>query len=231
MTWQPLFETVLEVDESGIAEDQRGNEVVGDNDVTLLGRLNRVALALGSVVSLGHTPEGADVGYDIPLHCVIHPHTGCHFRSAKLVVDLTATPGTVVRDMAPREVRGENPVEMTTTVGVGLTFDIIPSAIEGELKRERSTRRTVHHPLILSSGRGFARALWDFRSGRDADLHPERELRLVVTAPEGVAVLARFNLRAQVTLGWGERLIPLLRRKSEINETYRLVTVTAGANQ
>ena len=229
--WQPLFETALEVDESGVVADRHGIAIVGDRDVSLLGRLNRVALALGPVTPLGYAPNKTDVGYDISLRCVFHPHSGCHFRSAKLVVDLGATPGAVVQDMVPREVRGESPVELTTTVGTGLSFDIIPSVAEGQLKRERSARQTVYHPLILSSGRGFTRALWDFRSAQDADLHPERELRLLVTAPRGVAVLARFNLRGHVTLDSGGRPLPFLRKKSEINETYRLVTETAGANR
>jgi hypothetical protein len=225
--WQPLFETALEVDEE--AAMQRGNEVVGDRDVSLLGRVNRIALSLGQVVPLGPTPDATEVGYDIPLHCVVHPHSGCSFRSAKLVVDLTATPRAVVRDMAPREVRGESPVELTTTVGTGLTLEVVPSVLKGEVKREHSAKQTVHHPIILSSGRGFSRALWDFRSVNDTDLQPERELRLLVTAPPQVRIVARFNLRAQVTLGRAGRLIPLARRKSEIDQTYLLADWTQGA--
>lgn len=225
--WQPLFETALEADDD--AETQRGNEIVGDQDLSLIGRVNRIALSLGQVVPLGPTLDGTEVGYDIPLQCVIHPDSGCSFRSAKLVVDLTATPRAVIRDMAPREVRGESPVELTTTVGSGFTLEVVPSVLKGEIKRERSAKQTVHHPVILSSGRGFSRALWDFRSVNDTDLQTERELRLLVSAPPRVQIVARFNLRAQVMLGRAGRLIPLARRKSEIDQTYFLADSVQGA--
>ncbi|CRK56813.1 hypothetical protein [Alloactinosynnema sp. L-07] len=219
MDWHPLFEAALEIDER---DRDRGLEVVGDRDLAVMGRGNRIALALGPVVALGPSPDGALVGYDISLLCVLHPHAGCHFRSAKLVVDLTTTPGATVHDMSPREVRGASPVETTTKVGGGFTFDIVPTLLSGEVQREQTLRQTVHEPIVLTSGRGFSRAMWDFRATQDADLRPDRELRLLVTTPPGVPVLARFNLRAQVALGLSGGLLTLLRRTSEIEQTYRL---------
>jgi hypothetical protein len=85
---------------------QRGNEIVGDQDLSLLGKVNPIALSLGHVVLLGPTCDHTEAGYDILLQCVIHPHSGCSFRFARLVVDLSATSHAIVRDMAPREVHG-----------------------------------------------------------------------------------------------------------------------------
>lgn len=226
--WHPLFDAVLDVDESA---GERNTEIVGDQDVRLLGKDNRIALSLGDVVSLGPTSRPGMLGYDTVLRCVIHPHPGCHFRSAKLVVDLTATPNAVVLDMAPREVRGTSPVEVTTRIGTGLSLEMVPSVVAGEVQRERSTRQTVHQPVVLTSGRGMACALWDFRSAQDADLQPDRELRLVVAAPAGTSLAARFNLRAEIALGASGRVVRFMRRKTEIDRTYRLIDVTTLAER
>jgi hypothetical protein len=99
----------------------------------------------------------------------------------------------MVRDMSPREVRGASPVEITRKGGGGFNFDVVPSVVGGEVHRERTHRQTTHQPIVLTSGRGFGKAMWDFRAEQDADLSPDRELRLLVEAPPGVPVLARFN--------------------------------------
>ncbi|HEX5402074.1 MAG TPA: hypothetical protein VFX16_07215 [Pseudonocardiaceae bacterium] len=218
--WQLLFEAELDVDDDG---GMRGSTIVADEEVLVRGRPNRIALALGDPIALGPTPESDAVGWDIPLRCVIHPEADCHFQSAKLVVDLRATPGAIVRDMAPREVRGEHPVEITTTIGANLSFQI-GTVATGELKRDRETKETTHYPVVLTSGRGFDRAVWDFRSTKDADLHPDRELRLLATVPPGAALVARFNFRSQVAVAGG-RVLPMLRRKNEVDRTYQLVGV------
>ncbi|AVV41800.1 MULTISPECIES: hypothetical protein [Streptomyces] len=222
-TFQPLFDTALEIDDAGLLALQRGGEtVIDDRDLALFQHRNRIALAHGPVSPLGALPDdlGAD-HFDIPLLCVVHPSQGCHFRSTRLIVDLKATPGALVRDMAPRDVRGESPVELTTTVSTGMTFEVIAGA-GGEARRERTATRTVYHPQILASGRGFARAFWDFRSTPGEHLHSERELRLLVSAPPGAQLLVRFNLLAQVALEGSGRIIPLLRKRHEIDQTHRL---------
>lgn len=226
--WRLLFDAVLDVDES---VDERNTVIVGDQDVRLLGKDNRIALSLGEIVPLGPASRPGLLGYDVALRCVIHPHPGCHFQSAKLVVDLTATPGAMVLDMAPREVRGTSPVEVTTRIGVGMSLEVVPSVLTGELQRERSTRQTVHQPVVLTSGRGMARAMWDFRSVQDADLQPDRELRLLVAAPVGTTLAARFNLRADVVLGKAGRVVRFMRRKSEIDQAYRLVDLAVLAGK
>lgn len=222
--FQLLFDTALEIDKDRLHEELRGGGVIiDDRDLSLLQHQNRVALALGPVTHLGHRPGEISVScYDVPLLCVLHAGAGCHFRSAKLVVDLSATTGALVRDMAPRDVSGDNPVEVTTTVTAGLTFDVVPSVAGAEVKRERSTTRKLYHPRILTSGKGFARAFWDFRSIPGEPLQSDRELRLLVSMPLGGPLLARFNLLAQVSLDGAARIVPLLRRRAEIDQAYRL---------
>ena len=221
--FQLLFDTPLEIDEDRLREGLRGGEVIiGDRDLSLLQHQNRVALALGPVTHLGRYLDEAGLScYDIQLLCVLHPGVGCHFRYARLVVDLGNT-GALVRDMAPRDVRGDNPVEVITTVSAGLTFEIVPSVAGAGVKREQSTTRKLYYPRILASGKGFARAFWDFRSIPGEHLHSDRELRLLASAPAGAELWVRFNLLAQVALDRTGSVIPLLRKRAEIGETYRL---------
>jgi hypothetical protein len=219
-----LFEAALETDEERLSEVRRGGGIiVADRDLPLLQYQNRIALAIGEVRHVGHIDCNVDC-YDIPLQCVLHPAAGCRFREAKLVVDLGATPGALVRDMTPRDVRGDHPVEITTTVSAGLTFEILPTAAGMDLKRERSVSRKVYEPEILASGRGFTRAVWDFRSVPGEDLHSEREVRLLASTPAGGKLLARFNLRARVALDGARAVVPLLRKRAELGETYDLLS-------
>jgi hypothetical protein len=221
-----LFETALEIDQERLSEARRGGgRIVADQDLPLLQRQNRVALAVGEVQPKGQVPGDAKlICYEVPLRCVLHPAAGCHFREAKLVVDLTATTGARVRDMAPRDVRGDHPVEITTTVSAGLSFEIIPAVVPGvELKRDRSVSRKVYQPEILASGRGFERAVWTFRSIPGEYLHSEREVRLLASTPAGGGLHARFNLRAQVALDGVRAVVPLFRKRAEVDQTYDLL--------
>ena len=133
----------------------------------------------------------------------------------------------LVRDMTPREVKGDEPVEVTTTVSAHLTFDIVPHLLSADAGREQSTTRKVHHPLITTSGKGFHKAVWIFTATKDNYLQADRELRLLVSAPPGAPVSAKFNLRAQVAADGLAGLIPLLRRRGEIDKPYPLVEVVS----
>lgn len=225
-TYRALFDSELEIDEADLkAMVRRGEVVVEDHDVALLRHRNRVALALGPVERVTDTPAAElDPGFarwDMSLLCVLHPSPGCAFRRARLTVDLRPTVSAVVRDMSPREVQGDQPLEITTTVEAGLKFAVIPSVLEVDTRRERASTRSVHEPTVVTSGRGFSRAFWDFRSS-GGRLQPDREMRLLVDAPAGAPLLARFNLTATVTVDGAAQLIPLLRRRAEIDQTYRL---------
>jgi len=221
-----LFETALEIDQERLSEARRGGGViVADQDLPLLQRQNRVALAVGEVQPGTQVPGDARlICYEVPLRCVLHPAAGCHFREAKLVVDLRATPGARVRDMTPRDVRGDHPVEITTTVSAGLSFEIMPAVPGVELKRDRSVSRKVYQPEILASGRGFERAVWTFRSIPGEYLHSEREVRLLVSTPAVGELQAEFNLRAQVALDGARAVVPLLRKRAEVRYTYNLLS-------
>ena len=222
---EPLFVVPFDVDEQGLESLRDSEAIVGDTLIPVLLRQNRLALSKGKTL-LVPTPPGADPGlayYDATLSCVVHAHPECQFRWARLVVDLSSTPGARIRDMVPREVRGDRPVELKTTISLGLKFETIAKVIGGEVRPEVSTSRTAYFPEIISSGVNLASGYWDFLSGASEHLHADRELRLLISAPTGALLSARFRLNAKVALRGLPGLIPIFVRTGGIDEAYRLI--------
>ncbi|MFD7026464.1 hypothetical protein ACFWAR_00270 [Streptomyces sp. NPDC059917] len=190
---------LLDLVEPEVAEHEpdRQLEPLDESTITLLRRETRIGLARGPVRRVEAAPPGRS-GYDVPLICVIQTHPESDVRWSRLVVDLSASQGAVVADMAPGLVEGEHPVEIETTLGAGLTFQMASSLIGAELAPQITRRRTVYCPRITSSGIGFTTAYWDFRASDQAFLHVNEELRLLVDAPAGVPVDAKVTMRVRV---------------------------------
>lgn len=218
-----LIDAPLELDEDDLAAERgpgQASAIIGDQDLRLLLRDNRLALAMHS--SIGIPVDDVTVGHDITLTCVAHAHPKCRFEWCRLVVDLSPTPSARIADMSPREVIDDRPVQLTTTVGLGLKFDILADVLGAEIKPEYAKSRTVYFPQILSSGPGFTRGYWDFLAQSDQYLHANRELRLLVHAPRETPVESRFQLRARVKLAGLPGHIPLVAREGGIATTHRL---------
>ncbi|MEW1838201.1 hypothetical protein AB0392_09605 [Nonomuraea angiospora] len=124
------------------------------------------------------------------------------------MVDLTPTPRARISDMVPREVVDDRPVELTTTIGVGLKFHGVPNVLSADLTPQYSHKRTVYY--------------WDFLALDKGYLHADRDLRLLVAAPAGEPVTARFQLRAKVRMAGVAGLLPLLARSGSIDGEHRL---------
>jgi hypothetical protein len=188
-------EAVLELDEDGLTAErgtESGARIIGDRDIPLLLRENRIALARGAATRVEEAGEEEAkegdppaVVYDVPLTCVVHAHPRCRFEWSRLMVDLNPTPGALIRDMAPREVMDDHPVELITKVGVGLKFEVAANVLGAQISPEYSSSRTVYFPRIVSSGANFSRGYWDFLALGNRYLHANRELRLLVAAPPG----------------------------------------------
>ena len=116
----------------------------------------------------------------------------------------------------------DEPVEIKTSIGVGLKFETIVKSLSLEAKPEYTTSRTVYYPEIVSSGVNFPQGYWDFLAKARGYLHANRELHLLVSAPRESRISARFRLRAKVALSGIAVLIPLMARTKEIDETYLL---------
>jgi hypothetical protein len=221
---QTFIDTEFDLDEDSLVaeRDQTAPDIIGDQDIRVLLRENRIALASGSVTTVP-TPDGEPALYDLPLSCVVHAHPRCTIEWSRLLVDLSPTDGARISDMSPREVSDTNPVELTTTVGVGLKFEILSKVVSAEVHPELTRKSTVYFPQIVSSGPGFVRGYWDFLSTNGRYLHVDRELRLLITAPRDQPVQARFQLRARVNVRGLAGVIPLLARGGTIDQIHTLI--------
>ena len=219
-TFETLFERTFDIDDKASAE-LGGEAVIIDHNIRLLLRENRIALAKGKSSPV----QSNDLGlayYDVPLICVVMSHPECRFQWSRLIVDLSLTKEARICDMSPQEVRGNKPVELKTTIGANLKFETVGKVLSFELAPEIASSRTVYYPEIVSAGPGFTIGYWDFLALTSDYLHANRELRLLVSAPVGAPLQARFILRAKVKFAGVAGIIPLLARSGEINEIYRL---------
>ena len=228
--YESLFEAPLELDERRLEQRDRESleraeeAIIGDKDIRLLWRENRMALAKGrpTKVAGGDSAEPGRDYWDVALTCAVQSHPECRFRWSRLIVDLLPTQDGRIRDMDPKRVEGDHPVEIRTTVGAGLAFQTVLKVVEVEPKLEYTKARTLYFPRIVAVGNGLRKGYWDFLALGEEYLHVNKELRLLVSAPTAVPILARFNLQAKVTLTGFAGHIPLLARKEVIDGTYRL---------
>ncbi|KDN87685.1 hypothetical protein [Kitasatospora cheerisanensis] len=213
-------------------EPDRHLEPLDEETVSLLRRRTRIGLARGPVREVAADRPGR-VGYDIPLICVIQAHPETNVRWSRLVVDLSVSPGAVVADMSPVLVDGEHPVEVETTVGAGLTFQLASSVLGGALNPQLTRRRTVYCPRITSSGTGFTAAYWDFRASDREFLHVNEELRLLVDAPAGAPVDATVTMRVRIMPRGALRVVRLTGKLGTSEKRCRLAEpsgASAGAS-
>lgn len=216
----PLMDLTFEVDEDD--EQRASTEVISDETLHLLRRGNRVAIAQAPARPVSGSGLPADRGaYEIPLLFVLHAHPECTFAWSRLLVDLSPTPDCVIADMAPRDVQ-DVPVEIETTVGVDLSFSAVAQVVDVGASPELARKRTVYFPMMLASGVGFRKAYWDFYPKAGDYLHTDKELRLLVDAPAGIAVFATLTVRAKVRFRGLPRLIPLLARTGNSEARVRL---------
>src|SRR4051794_30045267 len=196
----PLFDTPLEIDDEGIKERSDGHVIVADERVRLLLRENRIALTKGRTAEISD-PQDERVNLKhlyVPLRCVVHAHPECQFRWARLVLNFGTTRGALIRDMSPLEVRGNRPIEIKTSIGIGLKFAVANEALSAEVKPEFASSRTIYYPEIVSSGIGLKVGYWDFLARGNGYLHANRDLHLLVTAPRKESIRVGIRLRAKV---------------------------------
>jgi hypothetical protein len=200
----------MEIDEAALEE--RAESVSFDTHTRLLATRNRFALRAGpaSRHRLGTSPGTA---VDLPLRCVAHRHPECRLRWVSLLVDVSGCDGTVL-DLSPRDEVAAHPVQVTTTFGGGLSFQIAAVPVGPEATAERSTQQDVFFPKVTASGQGFSAARWDFSQVGQEPLHVDRDLRLLVGVPDGTGemrlhAVLRAGLSVQGALG----VLPLVGRR------------------
>lgn len=211
-----LVEPVVEEE-----EPDRAFRTLDEGVIRTVRRETRIGLARGPVRPVDSGEAGRQ-GYDIPLICVVQPHPECEVRWTRLVLDLAVTPGARVEDMSPVLVEGEQPVEIETSLGTGLSFNVATLGLGAQVTPQVTRRRTVYCPRITSSGIGFSAAYWDFRASDQEFLHVNEELRLLVSAPSATPVDARVILRARVVPRGLARVVRLTGRLGALKGVCRL---------
>ncbi|NJN18827.1 MAG: hypothetical protein HC822_22505 [Oscillochloris sp.] len=216
-----LADQPLEIDEQKLDPQLRnrsGETLIDDRWVTLLRRPSRMILRKRPARSLAAPPDSdPDRRFlDVAFLCSLQSFPEHRFRWSRLQIDLSPTRSAMIRDMMPLSIRGEEPVELKTSVTLEATF------LSLALKPEIATSRTVYYPQIAGTGVGTRIASWDFLAFGNEYLHSNRELRLLIDAPINSLLLARLTFEAKVTLSGLAGEIPLLARIGTIDQTYRL---------
>ncbi|MFY1637633.1 hypothetical protein ACN27F_30905 [Solwaraspora sp. WMMB335] len=186
--------------------------IVLDEPVRALLRENRLSLWRAAPVPVTGT-DGAS-GLDLALRVVAHAHPDCRFRWVRCRVDFTA-PGARVCDLSPRDEIATEPVKVTTTRGVGLTFEIATVPLGPQAALSRVREQDVFLPKVTASGVRFRHALWDFTAVGEQPLHVDRGLRVLLAVPAATDALpVSFTLRASVAVAGLPGVVPLLGRRS-----------------
>lgn len=224
MTELPDGYELLDIDEVDLDADEpdRSWEVIDDSLISVLRKDTRIGLARGTVSPVS-TGDPARAGFDVPLMCVVHAHPESDVRWARIAIDLAPTAGATVEDMSPQTIAGTVPVEVQTTVGVGLSFSVLSKALGAELKPEVTRKRNVYFPELTSSGPGFHQAYWTFLPGNQPTVHVDRELRLLVSAPNGMPLQANVTIRAKIAPKGVAHLLPFVARIGRSGRTYPLI--------
>jgi hypothetical protein len=213
-----LVDAELDLDREAMSAER--GDIIDDKDVSLWRHKNRIAVAKGTATHM--VAEDGTIGYDVPLTCVVHSHPRCRFEWSRVIIDLSPTPNARITDMVPRQVIDGPPVEYTTTVGLGLKFNVIANVLGADATAQRTQKSTVYYPQIVASGAGFTRGYWDFLALGERYLHADRELRLLIAVPEAVPVYSRLQLRARVKFAGPLGVVPFLARGGGIDDVHRL---------
>lgn len=167
-------------------------------------RENRVALTAGTI--LQHPIQGQKKLLEFPLRCLILPHPESRFDWFRLVVNLKANPGSVIKDLSPREVTGTEPVKQTVKYGGGLKFEVSSLKIGPTLSYEAGEEMMIYYPEIVGAGLDTAVASWNFTALPGKELLFDRPLLLLLEVPAltqqlRVKFTARGFLRRKSWLG------------------------------
>jgi hypothetical protein len=220
-----LFDLPLAIDQIDIQRSDAA--IVLDKRIALLMRENRIALARGKSALLqsvrGHRPRILDV----TLICTAHSHPECRFHWVRLVVDLKPTPGASIHDMAPREILGDKPVEISTKVGLDMKLEIASKIVITAGGPAFSRTSSVFVPRLLSSGINLSIGYWDFLALDGSYLHVDHDLRILIRTSDEMPIRARFNLQAHVSMAGIAGLIPLLGRGADVERVYTLSSLPA----
>jgi hypothetical protein len=214
------FDLPLEIDDQSLTERAAQNVLI-DESIKILARKNRLGISVKPLQQTEFPAEDKKFA-DLKIVCLAHADPECEFKWVTFTAGFSKMQGVIIKDMSPRKVVG-NPVKMTTTYKSGANFDveIAPVAAGVSIGRDQQAEREVYFPEITGSGVGFSHAQWDFKAGDQADLHVDRDLRLLLEYPYLTKFISvKFTIRAEVSVKGLLSYIPLVgKRESEFEVT------------
>jgi hypothetical protein len=135
-------------------------------------------------IDIDGSPGGA-----VKFACTFHSSPGTRFVEARLILRLNEPPGVNVYDLAPREVRENEPVRFKVDDKGKLSLGYAKVGAEFGQESGSSTEFAVYHCSVKGSGANTALARWDFTENpykRDGIGH-EQVLALTISATARVA--------------------------------------------
>ena len=164
-------------------------EAIADEDLQG-SRLLLVRRAAEGIV-LDNTPGGA-----VELSCTFQPARGTRFIWARLLLRLTTPEGVKIVDVAPREVREDEPVRLTIDGKgkLGLSYQMVEAGVEASVRKEFA----IYHCGVRGSGEATALARWDFNENPDKKDGLGTEQALALTLPLTGQVTGQVSVSARL---------------------------------
>lgn len=163
-------------------------EAIADEDL----KGSRLLLVRRAVepVDLGGTPGGA-----VEFACTFQPGRGTRFTWARLLLRLKTPERVRIVDLAPREVRENEPVRFTLDRSgkLALSYQVVEAGLEAGRQKEFS----VYQCSVQGSGEGTTLARWDFNESPHRKDGIGREQPLALTLPVTGRVTGTVSVSAR----------------------------------
>lgn len=186
----PMIDEPLSPDPD--ADDEMGGgdvEAIADED--LKGSRLLLVRRAAEATTLDGKPGGA-----VQLACTFQPGDGARFVWARLILRLTAPENARIVDVAPRQVRENEPVKFTLDRSgkLGVEYHGVEASAQARNKREFA----VFHCSVKGSGEGTALARWDFAENPHRKDGLGHEQVLALTLPFTGRVTATVSVSARM---------------------------------
>jgi hypothetical protein len=230
-----LLDVELEPDEGTLRKSTPRGEPDPGTLLTARGRRNRVQIGVPQVLDvlaawpaderLAQEIEAARDVFDflsVRLACSFIADRGCRFTFVRYGMRLTAddhAPPPHAVDLFPQSVTDRKQFSRSYTLDAKLNFGF------GELGAGGGREAEVieYEPSVTASGLLTDAPSWAFRATSGRHLDGTRETFMVVKAPIGATVRARFAVEAEVQTAFGPIRLRRYRQPELLTTSYELV--------
>jgi hypothetical protein len=144
-------------------------------------------------IDISGTPGGA-----IKFACTFHAAPRMRFVEARMALRLTEPPGVTIHDVAPREVRENEPVRFRLNDKGKLSLSYAQIGADLGQEHEASTEFAVYHCTVKGSGENTALARWDFTENPHKQDGIGHEQVLALTVPVTGRVTGSLSISARL---------------------------------